>query len=61
MDWRKPSVCRADEPMCLEVAGWAGSVALRATHSPDDVTVVSRDEFAAHIAAVKAGEYDDLV
>jgi hypothetical protein len=60
MQWRKPSSCNADSPMCLEVTGAGEAVLLRATEQPDEVIAVTRPEFGAWVAAAKAGEYDDL-
>lgn len=57
--WRKPSRCNHNA--CLEVAGTAGGVDIRdSKHPGGPVLSFTREEFAAHIAAAKQGDYDPL-
>jgi hypothetical protein len=70
MNWRKPKTCSLNDVFlevascntghCLEVATDDGNIAIRESVRPGTVVVTSRANFAAFIAAAKAGEYDDL-
>ena len=57
--WRRASFCHAGE--CVEVAGHDGMVWIRSSSEPELGTIrYSPAEFAAFVAGVKAGEFDEL-
>lgn len=59
--WRVPAGCEAGT--CIEVAELAavGYIAIRCPADGDRQTIAAtRAEFAALVAACRAGEYDDL-
>lgn len=57
--WRS-SRCSAGD--CVEVAAEPQSIMIRGSKDVDGpVVVVSRTEWAAFVAGVKAGDFDDLV
>lgn len=60
-DWRKSSFCSANS--CVEVLPLvAGSVAVQDSKHPDDPPLVfGAGEWAAFVAGVKAGEFDDTL
>ena len=73
--WRKPACCTGineclevapcDTGHCIEVATDVpglrdGDIAIRESARPGTVVVTSRANFAAFVAACRAGEYDDL-
>lgn len=61
MEWRKPSACKADDPMCPEILGLNdGIVLVRSTQDPTDVVAFTRAEFKTLADGIKAGEFDDL-
>lgn len=59
--WRKSSFCNGADA-CVEVAPLPGGyVGVRDSKEQDGaVLLFSRPEFAAFVAGVRAGEYDDL-
>ena len=57
--WRRPSGCANSE--CVEVAGHGWAVLVRQSQHPAEELMFYRPEWATFIAAVKAGEYDDLL
>jgi len=59
LEWRRASFCGSAG--CLELAATADGVAVRDSKDPDGpVLRYGRGEFAAWVAAAKAGEFDDL-
>ena len=60
MDWISSSKC--NDGACVEVAFDPGSeaeyVGVRSSTMPDEVLWFSRDEWAAFIAGIRAGEFD---
>lgn len=53
-EWLRPSHCESSS--CVEVLSWADRVFVR--NYGGNVVGFSLDEWRAHVAAVKAGEYD---
>jgi hypothetical protein len=52
---------RCETGNCVEVSAIGReTVALRSTLAPDDVWRVTREEWAAFVEAVKAGQFDAL-
>ncbi len=45
---------------CVEVADIGNAIVLRSSNHTDHIALIDRDEFAAFIDAVKAGEFDQL-
>ena len=60
MDWISSSKC--NDGACIEVTFDPGSeaehVGVRSSTMPDEVLWFSRDEWAAFIAGIRAGEFD---
>lgn len=57
MEWI--SACKADSPMCLEVAFLeGGEVLLRSSTNPASTITVTDDEFATFLAGAKSGQFD---
>ncbi|MEL3944515.1 DUF397 domain-containing protein [Streptomyces sp. LNU-CPARS28] len=61
IQWQKSSFSGGDGPNCVEVAQHEGDIVMRESDSPESVIVTSRDNLAAFIAGVKAGEFDHLI
>ncbi|MEV0115527.1 DUF397 domain-containing protein [Streptomyces sp. NPDC050844] len=61
IQWQKSSFSGGDGPNCVEVAQHEGGIVMRESDSPESVIVTSRDNLAAFIAGVKAGEFDHLI
>lgn len=58
-DFRKSSFSNSSGSHCLLVAEKAGIVAVRDSKDPSKTTLVfNRDEWAAFVNGVKAGEFD---
>jgi hypothetical protein len=61
LQWLKAERSQADG-MCVEVAPYAGGVALRDSKCPaDGALTYSRDEFAAFVDGCRKGEFDHLL
>jgi len=59
MNWIRSSFCKADQPMCVEVARChAGEIHLRSTRDPGLYLHLTNDEWAAFIEGAKQGEFD---
>lgn len=59
-EWKRPGRCESAH--CLELFdGGEGLLSLRQSDEHHTVICVSREEFAAFVQAVKAGEYDGYV
>jgi Domain of unknown function (DUF397) len=60
LSWRKSSY--STEGNCVEVAPFPdGNIAIRnSKHPTSGVTVFTRDEMAAFLQGVKAGEFDNM-
>jgi hypothetical protein len=59
LTWRRSSKCA--ESSCVEVALAGNLVAVRDTKTPDGTPLsYTKGEWAAFIAGVKAGEFDDF-
>lgn len=56
--WKKPTRC--DSNGCVEVAEVATGVELRSSRRPDTVLLVDADEWVEFVAAVKAGDFDEV-
>lgn len=57
-DWRKSSKC--SDSACVEVRRWTfGSVSVRSTTRPAEIATFTDEEWAAFVAAVKEGEFDE--
>ncbi|MEU3652327.1 DUF397 domain-containing protein [Streptomyces sp. NPDC032161] len=61
ISWQKSSFSGGGGEQCVEVARHAGEILLRESDDPRVVTRTSRDEFAALVQGVKAGEFDHFV
>jgi len=57
--WRRSTFCA--NSACVEVASVDVGVAMRDSTVPSAVVRCSVEDFAAFVAGVKAGEYDDLL
>jgi len=50
-----------DTANCIEVAAIGeGTVTLSSSNAPDDRLRVTREEWVAFVAAIKAGEFDNV-
>jgi hypothetical protein len=60
MMWQKSSLCKADSPMCVEVAGLdTDLVSVRHSKGPSlHFVTFDREEWQAFIDGVKRGEFD---
>jgi hypothetical protein len=58
-NWTKPMDC--ESATCVEVCRNGGVIGMRTTDFPDQGLVATPEEFAAFIAAAKAGFYDGLL
>ncbi|MEV1286955.1 DUF397 domain-containing protein [Micromonospora sp. NPDC049679] len=57
VDWRRSRRC--DSNTCVEVASAGAAVAMRDGKDPDGVILVfSRDDWAAFVAGLRAGDFD---
>lgn len=56
--WRRSSRCETSS--CVEVAAVGSGIGVRGTDDAQVVVRVSRSEWAAFVAGVKAGDFDDL-
>ena len=56
--WRSSTACVSSG--CVQAAATADGVALRDSKSPDRQVEVSRQDWAAFVAGVKAGDFDAL-
>jgi hypothetical protein len=57
--WRKSTFSTSGE--CVEIAGIADTIALRNSNNPERAMLpFERTEVGRWIAAIKAGEFDDL-
>jgi hypothetical protein len=54
--WRKSARCESS--MCVEVASIHGHAAMRDSTDPDVRLVFGASQWAAFLAAVRAGEFD---
>ncbi|MER7787830.1 DUF397 domain-containing protein [Streptomyces sp. NPDC097640] len=60
IQWRKSSFSGGDGPECVELARRADTTLIRESDDPHVVLAATRPGLAAFIAAVKAGDFDDL-
>lgn len=58
MEWKTSSFCKADQPMCVEVAEGMNGATVWLKDREGDMVSYSREEWDAFIAGVKAGEFD---
>jgi hypothetical protein len=60
MMWQKSSRCKADSPMCVEVADLDQAlIVVRDSEDPNGPSLLfTRDEWQAFIEGVKRGEFD---
>lgn len=58
MEWIKSSFCKADSPMCVEVAHGMNGETFWIKDREGDLVSFSREEWGVFIAGVKAGEFD---
>lgn len=56
--WKKPTKCESSG--CVEVAEAVGGVELRSSRRPDMILLVDTDEWVEFVAAVKAGDFDEV-
>lgn len=57
--WQRSSFCAADKPQCVEVLSQGHSFSVRDSKNPDGPRLeFTREEWAAFLAAVKAGEFN---
>jgi predicted secreted Zn-dependent protease len=54
--WRRGSSCQ--NGACVEVAAIGEMIAVRNSAAPDEVVLISRENWRAFIAAIKAGAFD---
>ncbi|MGA8117415.1 MAG: DUF397 domain-containing protein [Actinocatenispora sp.] len=60
-NWRKSSRSQ-NSAQCIYVARDGDTIAIRESEDPDGtVTITDRTKFAAFVAGVKAGEFDDML
>jgi Domain of unknown function (DUF397) len=58
MDWKKSSMCKADQPMCAEVMKHPnGSRSIRNSTNPEIFIVLNSDEWEAFVQGVKNDEF----
>ena len=58
LDWRRPTACSPGD--CAEVAALPyGAQAIRSSRMPSLYLAFTREEWAAFVAGVKAGEFDE--
>ena len=59
-EWKKPGKCESAH--CVEIKksdAFIDMMFMRSSLRPEDTILVTSDEFAAFVQAVKDGEYDD--
>lgn len=57
-EWWTPNRCESSG--CVEVAEVVAGVELRSSRRPDVTVLVDRDEWVEFVAAVKAGDFDEV-
>ena len=57
MEWKRSSRCAADSPQCVEVSVDGSMIFLRDSKAPDSLLTFTREEWAAFVAGLKAGEF----
>ena len=59
MPWQKSTSCKADSPLCVEVAGLGmPTIEIRNSKVPNATVGFSRKEWKSFIEGVKRGEFD---
>ena len=57
--WQKPSSCKADSPMCVNVRGLDSEyIEVRNSRCPHTITSFDREEWQKFVEGVKLGEFD---
>lgn len=61
--WQKSSLCRFDQPACVEVIGLNGDgedeyIEVRNSRNPHTIISFDREEWKIFIQGVKRGEFD---
>ncbi|MBZ4320091.1 DUF397 domain-containing protein [Streptomyces huiliensis] len=60
-DWQRSSFCGGGGNNCVEARLVNDAVHLRESSEPDTVVAMTREQLAAFVAGVKAGEFDHLL
>ncbi|MEU5424043.1 DUF397 domain-containing protein [Streptomyces olivoreticuli] len=60
-NWQRSSFCGGGGNNCMEMRASGDSIQVRESEAPKGVVTLTRDQLAAFVAGVKAGEFDHLI
>ncbi|MFE7131059.1 DUF397 domain-containing protein [Streptomyces sp. NPDC057638] len=61
INWQKSSFSGGGGENCVELAQEGGKIKMRESEDPSVILTTSRENLAAFVAGVKAGEFDHLL